>query len=180
MKTINLPALTQVTFEEVGGFLTWLENQPAGETSLVQMQKVPPIRSSKLNPMIKTLDQFGFIAQKQGRIAIHARGKEFLRSVELVRKAVIRTLFVQVDWVQKLVNALKASASGRVHRGMISDSFSTTSRIPIAESEVLAFISWAQLCELFGYDKKTNELFHVESIAPRDPRPVAPNLPLAS
>ena len=29
MKTINLPALSQITFEDVGGFLTWLEGQPA-------------------------------------------------------------------------------------------------------------------------------------------------------
>lgn len=180
MKTINLPALSQINFEDVGGFLTWLEGQPAGEVSLAQMQKTPPIRSSKLSPMVKTLEQFGFITQKQGRIAIHARGKDFRRSEISVRKAVIRTLFAQVDWVQKLLAALQAAPGGRLHRAVINDSFNSTSKTPIAESEVLSFILWAQLCDLFGYEKKQEELIRVDSIVPRDPRPVEPTLPLAS
>lgn len=180
MKTINLPALSQITFEEIGGFLSWLENQPGAAASLAQMQKTPPIRTSKLNPMIKTLDQFGFVAQKQGRISISPRGNEFLRSEISVRKTVLRALFIQVDWVQKVVGALKASSNGRLHRSVINDMFNSVSRVPIAESEVLALISWAQLCELFGYEKKSEELICAQIITPRDPRPVEPSLPLAS
>jgi len=180
MKTINLPALSQISLEEIGGFLSWLENQHTGSTTLVQMQKTPPIRSNKINPIIKTLEQFGFVAQKQGRIEIHARGKDYLRSEISVRRAVIRTLFSQIDWVQKIMTSLSASPSGRIHRGTINDSYNSTFRIPISESEVLAFTSWAQSCELFGYDKKKEELIHMESLVPHDPRPVSPNLPLAS
>ena len=131
------------------------------------MQKTPPIRSSKLSPMVKTLDQFGFITQKQGRIAIHARGKHFRRSEASVRKAVIRTLFAQVDLVQNLLAALKAAPTGRLHRAVINDSFNSVSKTPIAEStEVLSFILWAQLCELFGYEKKQEELIRVDSMVP--------------
>ena len=180
MKNINLPALSQVNLEEVTGFLSWLNNQLAGEVSLTQIQRTPPIRSSKLNPAIKTLEQFGFITQRQGRIAIHVRGKDFLRSPDSVRKAVLRTLFTQVDWVLKVATALSASPTGRIYRGVINDSFASTSRAPIAESDILAFISWAESCELLVYGRKSEELVRVEPMVPRDPRPVAPNLPLAS
>jgi hypothetical protein len=180
MKTIHLPALTQITFEDLGEFLSWLANQPTSSASLAQIRKTPPTRTSKLNPLIKTLDLFGFIDQKQGRISITGRGRDFLRSENSVRKAVARKLFGQVDWVQMTLEKLKASANGRLHRGVINDSFNSIYRSPIAESEVIAFISWAQLCELFGYDKKKEELIHVESIVPREPNPIVPNLRLVS
>ena len=63
---------------------------------------------------------------------------------------------------------------------MISDVFNPSSRSPITETEVLAVISWGQSCELFGYDKKKMELLCIEFMVPRDPRPIAPSLPLAS
>ena len=121
MKTINLPALTQITFEEIGGFLSWLENQPASAASLAQMQKSPPIRTSKLNPMLKTLEQFGFISQKQGRFSLIPRGTDYLHSEISVRKAVLKTLFTQIDWVQKIAEAVQAAPTDRIHRAVIND-----------------------------------------------------------
>lgn len=180
MTSINLFALTQISFEEIGGFLSWLSEQPSTGVSLAQLQKTPPIRTSKLNPMIKSLEHFGFVTQKQGRITLLPRGRDFLGSEISVRKAVIRALFNQVDWVQKIVDAIQTSPTGRAHRSVIQDSFDTFHRVPIAESEVISFISWGQACDLFGYDKKSHELLRTGMITPQGPSPVVPNLPLAS
>jgi hypothetical protein len=180
MKTINLSALSQITFEEVESFLSWLGQQASGGTSLAEIQKSPPIRTSKLNPMLKTLEQFGFIAQKQGRFLIHEKGVEFLRSEGSVKRAVIRTVFIQVEWINKIVQALDISPSGRVHRSLINDTFAALCKSAITESDISAFVQWAEYTGLFGFDKKTYELVRIDSIVPRDPRPVTPALRLVS
>ena len=76
MKTINLPALTQITFEEIGGFCLG-STQPASAASLAQMQKSPPIRTSKLNPMLKTSSNSDSSARNKG-------GSRFFRAARTI------------------------------------------------------------------------------------------------
>jgi hypothetical protein len=170
MKNLNLPALGQITLEDITLFMSWLDKCPSGETSIDFIKRNPPIRGSKVNPIIKVLDQFALINSKQNRIVISGPGKDFARSSSTVRKAVIRTLFMKVEQVQRILELLKASATGRLHKRVVNDSFSLGSPNQIADSEILGFIAWAQSCELFYYDKTYEEIFCINPEVPKEPK----------
>lgn len=170
MKTLNLPALGQITLEDMTCFLSWLERLPNGEVSPNSLEKNSPIRTSKLNPMLKVLDQFGFVFKKDSRFKITMSGKDFSQSSLSVKKAILRILFLKIEAVQRIADLLKRSTTGRLQKRIVSESFHLGSISPFAESEILAFISWGQSCELFDYDKKKEEILFRETLLPVDPQ----------
>lgn len=187
MKTINLPALGQLNFEDLSGFLSWLATSPITEFSVSQIQKNPPIRTSKVNPMIKVLEQFAMISNKKDRVSITASGREFADAAVARKKAILRNLLLSVEPIQRVQELLKSSATGRLPKQAIHESFDLGARTQVQVAEVLAFISWAEACELFQYDKKKEEILLVGAGLPsgpnRDPRlpgSNAPGLSLAS
>ena len=180
MKKINLPVLGRVTMEESIGLLLWLAKQATSDINMNRLERTPPLRTSELKPALKALEQFNLITVKEARISITIPGLEFLRSEPPARKTFIRTVFERMEWVQTLLELLKKSPSGRIPKSAINEAVKLHSGVPIAESEVLGFIGWAESCEIFLYDEKRGELILLESRTPRDPHPVAPNLRLAS
>lgn len=179
MKTINLPALGQLGFEDLSGFLSWLAASPVTEFSVSQIQKSPPIRTSKVNPMIKVLEQFAMISNKKDRISISPAGREFANAAVARKKTIVRELFLNIEPIHRLQELLKSSVGGRLHKQAIHESFDLGSRNQVQVAEVLAFISWAEACELFQYDKKKEEILLIGSGLPsgpnKDPREPGPN-----
>lgn len=169
MKHLNLFALGQANAEDLGELLGWMERIPSGEASLDQMKRNPPIRTSKLSPALKVLEQFGLVSGKQGRFAITVSGEEFAKSGPLARRAVLRALFMRYESVQRVVELLATSVSGRLPKKMVNESFGLASPAVVMEAEIQAFIGWAESCELFGHDKKKDEIFSFERGLPRGP-----------
>lgn len=169
MKTINLSALAQFTLEDVCSFVSWLENVPATGISLERMKSNPPVRTSKIGPMLKVLEPSGLISRKQDRYTLTSAGKDFSRSGVTVRKGVMRNQFMNVDAVQRLLELLLTSENGRLPLKVVHESFNLGALSIATGAEIQGFISWAQACELFGFDKKAEEIFRMEVGVPRGP-----------
>ena len=162
MKTINLSALSQFALDDIESLVSRLENIPSGGISLEQMKNNPSVRTSKIGPILKVLVPFGLITQKQDRYALTAAGKDFSRSGAVVKKAVMRNLFMTVEPIQRLVELLMSSSTVRLPVKVVHESFNLDSRSNAADAEILGFILWAQACDLFSFDKKAKEIFRSE------------------
>ena len=184
MKSINLFALGQFGLEDVGIFLTWLDRIPAGESSLENMKKAPPVRTSKLSPLLKVLEQLKLVQRKQDRFSITSAGEEFLQSTASARKAVIRAFFLTAVEVKVVVDSLNTSSTGRLPRNTVDEAFGSNALSSTTKTEIQTFLSWAQNSELFGYDKKKEEIFRLDVGTPQKPRQTEPaqsaSLPRAS
>jgi len=162
MKTINLIAMGQFTLDDISPFLSWLSAVPPIERSAVKMKQKPPVGSGKLTPLLRVLEQFGFIQKKQECFSITTAGEDFLRMNVFERKATIRAILLNEDEVKRVVRLLNESKTGRLPKHLAN--FEATS-----ETEMIAFLVWAQSCELFGYDKKKREIFRFDRGNPKGP-----------
>jgi hypothetical protein len=169
MKQLSLFALGEVNMEDLCILLRWIMLSPSGNVSLDQIKRSPPIRTSKISSALKLLEQFGFVGIKQGRYSISAPGEEFLASGTTVRRAVLRLLLSKFDPVQRIIEVLGTSSTGRIPKKMVNESFGLIGPMLYKESEILAFIRWAEACELFGFDRKEDEIFRIDPHAPRGP-----------
>ena len=169
MKTINLYALSEFTLEDLGCLVSWLETIPPSGISLERMKSNPPVRTSKIGAILKVIEPFGLIAKKQDRYALTPAGKDFSRSGATVKKAVLRDKFTKVDPIQRLVARLQTSTTGRLPMKVVHESFILGSLSIVSDTEILGLISWAQSCELFGFDKDSQEILRKDSGAPRGP-----------
>ena len=161
MKSLNLIAMGQFTLDDIAPFLSWLNTVPAIERSAVKMKQKPPVGSGKLTPMLKALEQFGYVGKKQDVFTITAAGENFLRGNVFDRKALIKGFFVIEDEVKNVIALLNDSTTGRLPKHRIT--------LSITETEMIAFFSWAQSCELFGHDRKKNEIFRLDRGTPKGP-----------
>jgi hypothetical protein len=171
IRIINLSALSQVTLEDTGILLRWLETQPTRDVSLEQLKKTPAVRTSKVTPLLKIFEEIGFVSKKQNRFTVTGAGSEFTRCGLSEKKAFMRALFVKINEVERVMNLLQASPTGRVRRQLVFEAFAANSLSQILDSDLQGFISWAVSCDLFGYDKKSEEVFTLESDRPRGPVP---------
>jgi hypothetical protein len=169
MKTVNLFALGQLNFEDFGGFLSWLANIVAAEVNVSQILKNPPIRSSKINPVLKVLEQFAMISNRKGCISITRAGREFVNADAAKRRSIVREPLLSVESICRVQELLKSSPTGRLQKHTIHDSLNLGSSGPAQDSEVMALISWGEACELFQYDKKTEEIMMVATGQPSGP-----------
>lgn len=169
MKNINLMALSEFNFEEAGILLSWLENGRYSEMNLEQLKKSPPVRTSKVGPIVKVFEQFGLISKKQDRFSLTQAGKDFSRSGPTVRKAVMKHLFMQIEQIKRVLGLLANSPTGRIPRRLIHEVLSTGALSVVTETQIQSLISWAEACDLFGYDKKRDEIFGMDLENPRGP-----------
>ena len=184
MKSINLPALGLLNFDDLGVVLSWLASSPMTEFSVSQIQKNPLIRSSKVNPVVKVLEQLAMIANKKERISITTFGREFAAAPIAEKKVILRTLLMNIEPIKRIQELLENSATGRLQRQAIHAAFDSDPRAlgvraPVQVAEVLAFISWAEACDLLHYDKKMEEIMKIGAGLPdgpnNDPRQSASN-----
>lgn len=169
MKYLNLFALGQATPDDLSALLHWLECIPSGEASLDQIKRTPPIRTCKLSPTLKVLEQFGLISGQQERVVITASGEDFAKSPPPIKRALLRALFTRFESVRRIVELLATSAYGRLPKKMVNESFGLATPAVVIEAEIQAFIGWAESCELFGYDRIKDEIFRLEQGLPKGP-----------
>ena len=162
MKTINLFALSQLTVDDIGIFLSWLGRGPDIGLGLEQMKKNLPLGTSKIGSILKILESFELIARKQDRYILTSTGRDFSNSGMMVKSAVLRNLFMRVEPVQKLMKLLQTSASGRLPVKFVHVSFSLGLLSIVSDAEILGFLSWAQACALFGVDTMAEEIFRID------------------
>ena len=169
MKTINLIALGQFTIDDIAPFLAWLNKVPAIQRTADKMKKIPPVGSGKLSPMLKVLEQLRFIGKKQDVYSVAVAGTAFLNANPGERKSLMNAIFLNEEEAKRTVELLNQSKTGRVAKHLVNECFGLTSFTSTTETEILAFLSWAQACELFGYDKKKQEIFALDSGKPKGP-----------
>lgn len=158
MKHLNLFALGQSSVEDLCALLSWMDRIPSGEAGLEQIRRNPPIRTSKISPTLKVLEQFELVSGKQERFAITVSGEAFVKSDPSARNAILRALFMRFESVQRIVALLASSSSGRLPRKSVNESFGVATPAVVVEAEIQAFIGWAGACGLFGYDCETGEI----------------------
>ena len=158
MKKLNLSAIRQVTLIETGSFLTWLQKAEGGTVTLRQMEMASPIRTSKLGFMLKLGEQFDLLNRSQIHVSIAANGKKFAEAKFPEKMAIIRALFMDCEQVQKIVDSLGKSSTGKLKKRYVQEIFGMGPGSLVTDGDVMGFIEWAQACELFSYDKKREEI----------------------
>jgi len=176
MKTINLNAFNEFSLDDLSILLAYLGNVPSGEISLDQVKKLPPVRTSKIGPIVKIAEEFGLISKKQDRLSVTASGLTFSRSGLMSRKTTMRTLFGKVEQIQRLLDILALAPSGRLAKKTVLDTFNLGSPLSLSDRDIDGFIAWGQLCDLFGYDKKKEEIFRLELGTPKGPTEITQRL----
>jgi hypothetical protein len=169
MKALNLIALEQVTLEEAVIFIRWLEQLPTGGVSLEQLKKGTPIRTSKVGFALKLLESFRFVRLTAGHYVITPAGLVFAKADSSAAKSMIRASFVDFEPMKRLLELLSSSPSGRLPKHVLVVSFGADSSGPISEAETRGVIAWSERCDLFGYDRKKDEIFKLESGLPGGP-----------
>ena len=169
MNTIDLLALSQLSFEDLDGFLPWLAALPAGEIGLRQLQMSPPIRSNKLAPLLVALEQFGLVTNKKDRVSPTPAGREYLTSTVATKQSLLRARLASVDAIRRIHELLGSSATGRLRKREIQEALDRGARTRAQPAEVRAFIAWAEVCGLCGYDEKREEIFRIEEGRPGGP-----------
>jgi len=167
MKHLNLFAFGQTNMEDLSAVLNWVECIPSGQGSLNRIKRHSPISAIRLMPTLKALVQLGLLAGNQEHFDITQSGEYFAKSGPMLRKAILRAQLLKFDEVQRIVELLGTSTSGTLPKKMVNESFGLAAPAVVMETEIQAFIVWAESCDLFGYDKKNDEIFQIEHGLPR-------------
>lgn len=155
---VPLNALQQFQLADVSAILGWLDSLAMSSTRQGQPQKRPPIQTGKLGAALAALEEFGFVVENDEDFVITPVGRRFLRSSTSMKRATVRALFLRDDQIKRIVELLETSQGGRLPRTMVNESFSIEALGPVKDADVRAFIAWAEECELFTYDRATDEI----------------------
>ena len=169
MKYLNLFALGQATPDDLSALLHWLECIPSGEASLDQIKRTPPIRTCKLSPTLKVLEQFGLISGQQERVVITASGEDFAKSPPPIKRALLRALLCASSRSDESSSSSPPRPTADFPKRWSMNLSGWPSPAVVIEAEIQAFIGWAESCELFGYDRIKDEIFRLEQGLPKGP-----------
>ena len=161
MKSIYLPALEMVNFEDIANFLNWLDTQHLGRISLIKLQKTPQVQSVKLGPILRLLEQFAFIRKEQNTVSISPNGLKFTRADHSVRKAMIKNQIVTAWPFQSVLNHLDTSGSDRMTKKELLELLKPGTSMQITAHVISGIIAWGQLCELFQFVETTQEISRI-------------------
>jgi hypothetical protein len=161
MKSIYLPVFEFVNFEDIGSFLGWLGSVPSGRISFIKMQKTAPVRSTKLGPMLRLLEQLAFIVKEKDAVFISASGMRFSLAELAAKKVMIKNQFLITSPMWNLLNHLETSNTGRLTKNEVFGILKSESTIQITEKMTLGIMAWGHCCELFYFDETSQEISRI-------------------
>lgn len=153
-----LNTLQQFQLADVSVLLSWLDSLAAPNVRRGQPSRRPPIQTGKLGAALAALVEFGFVREEEDDFVITPAGRSFLRSSPSAKRALVRALFLRDEQIRRVVDLLETSSGGRLPRAMVNESFTIGALGPVKDADVRSFIAWAEDCELFGYDRVTDEI----------------------
>ena len=159
---ISIYALQKLQLHDLTALLSWLQGLPIIQGKIDYERKRPPIQTSKLLPALTLLDYCGFVAENDEQFILTIAGRSFLRGSSSAKKSTIRIIFSKDDWIKRVLRLLRSSDTGRLPRKLVAESFNLYAEISANNDEFLGFIAWGESCELFGYDRATDEIFNLD------------------
>jgi len=170
---ISLNTFRKFHLHDLSALLAWLGDLSCSRRMRFS-RKRPPIRTSTLVSVLSVLTEFGFIEESGERFIPFvdedatrflptAAGISFLRASPLAKQATLRKLLLRDEQVGRIVELLDTSTTGRLPRKLVNESFVIGANAPVKDEDIFGFIAWAEACELFGYDRSTDEILRIES-----------------
>lgn len=148
---------SHLTMGEVASFLSWLDQQPCGRATIDPQDPHGPLGSEKILEMSKVLVALKFSFVRPDCIKIRHEGCRFVAADFSLKMALLREHLWQLEPTSTIMALLGQSSRGRLSKTVLIRCFQ------IAEGSVddlalKGFLDWARMCELFHYDKNTDEI----------------------
>ncbi|MBC7326564.1 AAA-associated domain-containing protein [bacterium] len=150
--------LPSAEVEQIIGLLEILDDL-GGKEDIPKLARSLQFELDDLLPVIRAAELLGFVVAEGGDIEITDWGYEFLRGNIQERKEIFARAVMEVPWMKKILELLKANKGKPLQKDEVLEIFLEDLSEEEADLLLRTAISWGRYAELFGYDQDEETLF---------------------